>query len=145
MEFLNPQPSTGIYTPVNRIELPHLVVFDYDTQLGPKRIIRSKLRSLNRSADDSDLIDKIGKDLFTVNDPTNQDYRPANCCFSFRDVNFMSSGMLGKYITFDERQKSQDQPGLSMAEVIPNISEVFKITHLNELFRFHEDEEDFLI
>ena len=60
---------------------------------------------------------------------------------NFRNVQHLSSAALGMLITLNKKvQKSQGQ--LRLAEIRPQIYEVFKITKLDKLFSIHPTQEE---
>lgn len=59
----------------------------------------------------------------------------------FRNVEHLSSAALGMLITLN-KQLSERQGRLVLANIHPQIYEVFKITRLNKLFNIHSNTED---
>ena len=59
---------------------------------------------------------------------------------SFRGVEFMSSAMLGRLVTFKKQCKNKTIQ-LKVCSITPDIMEVFKITKLNKVFDIVKDEE----
>ena len=57
---------------------------------------------------------------------------------SFTNVDHLSSAALGTLITINNRVRSRDGQ-LRLANIDPQIHEVFKITKLDKLFQIHED------
>lgn len=60
---------------------------------------------------------------------------------SFANVDHLSSAALGALITIHNRTK-QKKGQLRLADIDPQIYEVFTITKLNKLFEIHETAED---
>ena len=85
---------------------------------------------------DQGMIDEIGKELTAL---VEGDETPKAVTVSFRGLRFFSSAALGKLITLDKRCK-QNSLGLRLAEMHPDIEEVFTITKLNRVFDIHPDE-----
>lgn len=61
---------------------------------------------------------------------------------SFTNVDHLSSAALGTLITINNRLKGSGQ--LRLADIDPQILEVFHITRLDKLFQIHETTEDAL-
>ena len=59
---------------------------------------------------------------------------------SFRNVDYLSSGALGALITLDKAVK-EGGGKLRLAEISPEIYDVFKITRLNKLFQIYDTSE----
>jgi len=62
---------------------------------------------------------------------------------SFRDISFMTSGMLGQLAILNKKCKSK-QVTLFMSNVGPKLQEVFKLMRLDKLFVIYDDEVDAL-
>jgi anti-anti-sigma factor len=62
---------------------------------------------------------------------------------SFANVDHLSSAALGQLITSNNRVKNR-QGQLRLADIDPQIYEVFVITRLNNLFKIHESTADAL-
>jgi anti-anti-sigma factor len=58
----------------------------------------------------------------------------------FRGAQFMSSAMIGTLVAFSKLAK-QNNVDLCLANVCPNIMEVFKITRLSRVFRINRDDD----
>ena len=59
---------------------------------------------------------------------------------SFRNVEFMSSAMIGKLVAFDKKCKSLDIK-LRICDIGENVDEVFKLMRLDKVFTIDENEE----
>src|SRR5262245_21985181 len=59
----------------------------------------------------------------------------------FRGVQFMSSAMIGFLVLVNKLTK-QHNVEFRLANVSPNVMEVFKITKLHKVFRFDNDDDD---
>ena len=59
---------------------------------------------------------------------------------NFRNVEFMSSAMLGMLVSFNKRCK-EFKVKLKLCGIVPEIREVFKITRLDKLFDIQSDVE----
>ena len=69
-----------------------------------------------------------------------QDQGICNMVVDFSDVSFFSSQMLGLLVDIWRRIK--DKGGaLSISGINPQLTRVFRITHLDKLFDFHENAE----
>ena len=85
---------------------------------------------------DPQLIDKIGHEFDRVA------LEAASCrkvLLNFEHVKFMSSAMIGKLLALNKRCTA-DKVKLKLANVAPNVMEVFKITKLTKLFDIQPDE-----
>lgn len=68
------------------------------------------------------------------------DQGPCSMVVDFSAVSFFSSQMLGLLVDIWRRIK--DKGGvLSISGINPQLTRVFRITHLDNLFQFHEDTE----
>jgi anti-sigma B factor antagonist len=61
----------------------------------------------------------------------------------FRGVQFMSSAMIGKLVLLNKAAR-QSAIDVRMANISKNVLEVFKITGVNKVFRFDDDDPDLL-
>jgi anti-anti-sigma factor len=85
---------------------------------------------------DQQVIDAIGHEFDRVA------LEAASCrkiLLNFEHVKFMSSAMIGKLLTLNKRCTA-DKIKLKLANVSPNLMEVFKITKLTKLFDIQHDE-----
>lgn len=62
----------------------------------------------------------------------------------FRGVQFMSSAMIGVLVLLNKMAK-QNSLDLRIANIGPNVREVFKITRLNKVLRFDDDDDPDLL
>jgi anti-sigma B factor antagonist len=85
---------------------------------------------------DQQVIDQIGHEFDRI-------ALEAGSCrkvlLNFEHVKFMSSAMIGKLLTLNKRCTA-DKIKLKLANVSPNLMEVFKITKLTKLFDIQSDE-----
>ena len=58
----------------------------------------------------------------------------------FRNVQFMSSAMIGKIILLNKKCKSSEVK-LKLCNISPNVMEVFKLMRLNKVLDIQKDEE----
>jgi anti-anti-sigma factor len=80
-------------------------------------------------------LEQLGGDLLKqLNDTTEE-----RVILDFRNVQFMSSSMLGKLVQVQKKCK-EFKVHLKLAAISPDIRQVFKITKLDKLFEFEEDE-----
>lgn len=61
----------------------------------------------------------------------------------FSGILFMSSGTIGELVLLNKAAK-QHSLDLRLAKLAPNLLEVFKITRLNKVFRFDDDDPDLI-
>src|SRR4051794_8852669 len=85
---------------------------------------------------DEQNITHIGDDLFKL---VEQDGHK-KVLLNFRNVEFMSSAMLGKLITLFKKLQAQ-RGRLILCNITDEIKEVFKITKLDKLFSILDDEQ----
>jgi len=85
---------------------------------------------------DEQNITHIGDDLFKL---VEQDGHK-KVLLNFRNVDFMSSAMLGKLITLFKKLQARSGR-LILCNISPEIQEVFKITKLDKLFTILDDEQ----
>jgi len=85
---------------------------------------------------DEQNITHIGDDLFKL---VEQDGHK-KVLLNFRNVEFMSSAMLGKLITLFKKLQAQ-RGRLILCNITDEIKEVFKITKLDKLFTILDDEQ----
>lgn len=88
-----------------------------------------------RSILDGPVVDAIGKDLFALVD----EQARQKIVLDFTEVRHLTSSMLGVLVTL--HQKSRKIRGkVVLCGLQPNLMEVFKVTRLDSLLRFAEDE-----
>jgi anti-anti-sigma factor len=81
------------------------------------------------------IIQDAGNELIVL--ASVHDYRKV--LLSFAGVDFVSSSMFGKLITFDKKIQSAGKV-LKISDVKREIYEVFQITKLNRLFELYDEE-----
>ncbi len=69
-----------------------------------------------------------------------QDQDTCNMVIDFSNVSFFSSQMLGLLVDVWRRTKDKDG-ALLISGINPQLMRVFRITHLDKLFKFHENPE----
>lgn len=94
------------------------------------------VKFVDRKILDEANIQEMGQELFQLVDEQNQD----KVLLNFTNVDFLSSGALGKLITLDKKVKAKAGM-LKLSCIKPEIYEVFQITRLNKLFEIHDDEQ----
>lgn len=82
-------------------------------------------------------IQELGAELFGLVEQL--DLR--SILLNFANVEFLSSAALGKLITLDRKVKAA-KGRLKMANIRPEILEVFQITKLNKVFDIRKDESE---
>jgi anti-anti-sigma factor len=80
-------------------------------------------------------LEEIGKDLIDLINKSTEE----RVILDFRNVQFMSSSMLGKLVLVQKKCK-EFKAQLKMCGISPDIREVFKITKLDKLFDIESDE-----
>ena len=80
-------------------------------------------------------LEEIGKDLIDLINKSTEE----RVILDFRNVQFMSSSMLGKLVLVQKKCK-EFKAQLKMCGISPDIREVFKITKLDKLFDIEADE-----
>ncbi len=103
----------------------HIRVQDQD---GVKRIV-----FVERNILDEANIQQIGEEIGRIVDAED---RP-KVLISFQNVDHLSSAALGTLITINNRIRGKDGQ-LRLAEIDPQIYEVFVITKLNKLFQIYD-------
>ena len=78
-------------------------------------------------------INQIGDDLTNLAERK----KPINLLLSFKNVEHLSSAALGMLITLHKRV-ADHRGQLKLADIKPQIFEVFKITRLNKVFDIHD-------
>ncbi len=92
---------------------------------------------IDRSILDEGNIQLIGEQLAGLVDAES----PPRIVISFANVDHLSSAALGTLITINNRVKAR-HGSLRLADIDPQIYEVFVITRLNRLFQIHETTDD---
>jgi anti-sigma B factor antagonist len=80
-------------------------------------------------------LEELGKDLIDLINKSTEE----RVILDFRNVQFMSSSMLGKLVLVQKKCK-EFKAQLKMCSISPDIREVFKITKLDKLFDIEADE-----
>jgi len=80
-------------------------------------------------------LEEIGKDLIDLINKSTEE----RVILDFRNVQFMSSSMLGKLVLVQKKCR-EFKAQLKMCGISPDIREVFKITKLDKLFDIENDE-----
>ena len=97
------------------------------------------VRFVNSKVVDETEIQELGNELFSL---VEQDKRES-LLLNFEDVKFLSSAALGKLIKLDKIVKS-NAGKLKLANIRPEILEVFTITRLDKLFDIKGSESEAL-
>jgi anti-sigma B factor antagonist len=84
---------------------------------------------------DETKLEELGKDLIDLINKTSED----RVILDFRNVQFMSSSMLGKLVLVQKKCK-EFKAQLKLCGISSDIREVFKITKLDKLFDIESDE-----
>ena len=94
----------------------------------------TRVEFVDRNILDEANIQQIGAEITKI-----VDSRPnPRLLISFTNVDHLSSAALGTLITINNRVRTRDGQ-LRLANIDPQIHEVFKITKLDKLFQIHED------
>lgn len=88
----------------------------------------------SRLTDEAKLEQLGGELIKQLNDTTEE-----RVILDFRNVQFMSSSMLGKLVQLQKKCK-EFKVHLKLAAISPDIRQVFKITKLDKLFEIEDDE-----
>jgi len=94
----------------------------------------TRVEFLDRNILDEANIQQIGEEIGDVIDAKTQ----PKLLISFSNVDHLSSAALGTLITINNKVRAKDGQ-LRLAEIDPQIYEIFVITKLNKLFQIHED------
>jgi anti-sigma B factor antagonist len=92
----------------------------------------TRIEFVDRNILDEANIQQIGAEITRIIDAKPQ----PKVLISFSNVDHLSSAALGTLITINNRVKSKDGQ-LRLANIDPQIYEVFVITKLNKLFQIH--------
>lgn len=98
-----------------------------------------QIEFLDRNILDEANIQQIGEEVGSLVESID---RP-KLLISFKDVDHLSSAALGTLITISKRVEGRAGQ-LRLANIDPQIYEVFKITKLDKLFQIHESDESAL-
>ena len=79
-------------------------------------------------------IRQVGDELITILNKTD----PENVLLDFRNVNFMSSAMLGTLVRFQKKCK-EFKAKLKLCNIDAEILKVFKLTRLDKVFDIYAD------
>jgi len=101
------------------------------TEVGDVTVVRF----VDRKILDESNIQQLGNELFRLV----EEEKKTKLLLNFSNVEFLSSGALGKLITLDKKVKAHDGV-LKLSNIRPEIYEVFAITKLNKLFDIKDDE-----
>ena len=94
----------------------------------------TRVEFVDRNILDEANIQQIGAEITRI-----VDAKPSpKVLISFTNVDHLSSAALGTLITINNRIRSKDGQ-LRLANIDPQIHEVFKITKLDKLFQIHEN------
>jgi anti-anti-sigma factor len=85
---------------------------------------------------DETTIEQIGNELNQCLDKAPE----GKVVLNFSGVSFMSSAMIGKLVSFNNKCKTADVK-LKLCGISDNVMEVFKITRLNKVFEIYKTEE----
>jgi anti-sigma B factor antagonist len=80
-------------------------------------------------------LEQLGSDLIKQLNETTEE----RVILDFRNVQFMSSSMLGKLVQLQKKCK-EFKVHLKLSAISPDIRQVFKITKLDKLFEIESDE-----
>lgn len=94
----------------------------------------TRVEFLDRNILDEANIQQIGEEIGEVVDAQTQ----PKILISFANVDHLSSAALGTLITINNKIRAKDGQ-LRLAEIDPQIYEIFVITKLNNLFQIFED------
>ena len=106
-----------------------------DTSTGPVTVVEF----IDRNILDEANIQAIGDEITGLIDAS----KTPRVLISFSNVDHLSSAALGTLITINNRVKAKGGQ-LRLANIDPQIYEVFVITRLNKLFSIHESTDDAL-
>ena len=93
----------------------------------------TRIEFIDRNILDEANIQQIGEEITRLIDAQTQ----PKVLISFENVDHLSSAALGTLITINNRIRNKDGQ-LRLANIDPQIYEVFVITKLNKLFQIHE-------
>ena len=93
----------------------------------------SQVEFIDRNILDEANIQQIGEEIATII----ESHPKPKLLISFANVDHLSSAALGTLITINNKVKNKDGQ-LRLANIDPQIYEVFRITKLDKLFQIHE-------
>ncbi|MEQ8316757.1 MAG: STAS domain-containing protein [Phycisphaerales bacterium] len=99
----------------------------------------TRVEFLDRNILDEASIQRIGDEITEVIDASSN----PKLLISFNNVDHMSSAALGTLITIHHKIRNRSGQ-LRLADIDPQIQEVFSITKLDRIFTIHEDTESAL-
>lgn len=99
----------------------------------------TRIGFVDRNILDEANIQRIGEEISEIIDSTAQ----PKLLISFDNVDHLSSAALGTLITINNKVRSKDGQ-LRLANIDPQIYEVFVITKLNKLFQIHDSSDEAL-
>jgi anti-sigma B factor antagonist len=105
------------------------------TTVGDVTVVRFRDRKIIEDIN----IQELGQELFRLVETDGR----TRLLLDFSTVDFLSSAALGKLITLDKKMKAHGGE-LKLANIRPEIYEVFAITKLNRLFDIRKDEAEAL-
>lgn len=97
----------------------------------------TRVEFVDRNILDEANIQQIGDEISSIIDATPE----LRLLISFNNVDHLSSAALGTLITINNKIKSRGGQ-LRLADIDPQIYEVFVITKLNRLFEIHDSSEE---
>lgn len=97
----------------------------------------TRVEFIDRNILDEANIQSIGEEISTLIEASAQ----PRLLISFKDVDHLSSAALGTLITINNKVRNRGGQ-LRLADIDPQIYEVFTITKLNRLFEIHETSEE---
>lgn len=100
----------------------------------------TRIEFVDRNILDEANIQQIGDEISRLVDES----ETPRVLISFQNVDHLSSAALGTLITINNRIRSKEGQ-LRLANIDPQIYEVFVITKLNKLFEIHETEDEALV
>ncbi len=96
----------------------------------------TRVEFLDRNILDEASIQRIGEEITEIIDAASE----PKLLISFTNVDHMSSAALGTLITIHHKIRNRSGE-LRLADIDPQIQEVFSITKLDRIFTIHEDSE----
>ncbi len=99
----------------------------------------TRIEFVDRNILDEANIQQIGEEIARMVDSTPQ----PRVLISFENVDHLSSAALGTLITINNKIRGKDGQ-LRLANIDPQIYEVFVLTKLNRLFQIHDSAEEAL-
>ena len=99
----------------------------------------TQVEFVDRNILDEGYIQQIGAEI----DDLIADESAPKLLLSFSNVDHLSSAALGTLINIDKKVKARSGE-LRLSDIDPQIHEVFVITHLDKLFKIHDEASDAL-